>query len=460
MLCSAPVPGAVLLTRMISIPRRFAQTLAAAVAFAALIAVAAGCGSSVPSGAVATVGGNTITKGEFDHWYQTAAKQQAQQTGAAAGPVVAPDPPDFKSCVAAKAAQPVPPGTPKPTPASLKAQCKSQYATLSNSVMQFLITARWLTAEAARRHLNVSDQEVRQSFEQQKAQAFPHAADYQKYLAQSGQTEADILVRVKLQLIQNRLQTTITQSAAPVTAAQMSSYYGKNKQRFSQPETRDLLIVLTSKKPQADAALAAIKSGQSWAAVAKKYSIDTASKAAGGKLPGVTRGQQEQSFDTAIFAAPVGQLEGPVKTQFGYYVFKVTKISPPSQQTLAQATPTIQSLLRSQHEQAALASFIKGFQQRYHDQTVCAKNYTVAQLCSNASAPKSQPVSGSPPQTTPAQTAPQGGVPQGSIPQGGAAPPQSGSGAPPQSGSGAPPQSGSGAPPQSGSGAPPQQTGP
>ncbi len=141
----------------------------------------------------------------------------------------------------------------------------------------------------------------------------------------------------------------------------------------------------------------------------------------------MTRGQQERTFDTAIFSAPPNAVEGPVKTQFGYYVFKVTKITPASQQTLAQATPTIQNLLRSQRQQTALTSFVKSFQKRHKADTTCQKGFEVAQECSNA--PKSSSSSSSTPASggSPGGGATQGATPQGATPQG--ATPQ---GAPPQ----------------------------
>jgi foldase protein PrsA len=428
---------------------RLLRPVALTLALIAPAAVAAGCGTSVPSSSVATVASTPITKSTFDHWYKSAYLQQAQQTGTPPTSATPPQPPDFKACVAAQLATPAQPGTPKPTPSSAKQQCQQQYQTLVSSVMRFLITAQWLTSEAARRHIQVSDQEVMQSFLSQKKTAFPHDADYQKYLQQTGQTQDDILKRVKLQLIQNKIEAQVVNQAAPISKKEIADYYAKNKQRFAQPETRDLLVVLTSKQSDANAALAAIKSGQPWAAVAKKYSIDSASKAAGGKLPGVTRGQQEQTFDAAIFSAPAGQVQGPVKTQFGYYVFEVTKINPASQQSVAQATPTIQNLLRSQHQQAALSAFIKSFESRYSDETSCAKAYAVAQLCSNANTPKAQPVSGSPPQspcgvacgTKPPQKAPAltpgavpGGVTPGGVSPGGGTPGAPQATPPPQTG--------------------------
>lgn len=71
-----------------------------------------------------------------------------------------------------------------------------------------------------------------------------------------------------------------------------------------------------------------MKGGKDFAKVAKQYSIDPTSKGTGGKLPGVTQGQQEIAFDKAIFSAKIGQLTGPVKTQFGFYVFKSRQNNP------------------------------------------------------------------------------------------------------------------------------------
>ncbi|MDX6492132.1 MAG: foldase protein PrsA, partial [Gaiellaceae bacterium] len=130
-------------------------------------------------------------------------------------------------------------------------------------------------------------------------------------------------------------------------------------------------------------AKADIQGGQGFGKVAKAMSIDQASKATGGKLPAVTKGQQEKAFDTAIFAAKRGQLRGPIKTQFGYYVFRVTKITKASQQTLAEATPTIKQLLKSQNEQGALDKFVKSFEKKWKAKTDCKKGFQV-QSCKNA----------------------------------------------------------------------------
>ena len=109
----------------------------------------------------------------------------------------------------------------------------------------------------------------------------------------------------------------------------------------------------TTTAKQAAAAKAALDSGQSWKVVAKKYSVDNATKDNGGLLAGVTKGEEEQALDTAAFAAPANKVLGPIHGQFGYYVFEVTKIKASTQQTLAQATPLIKQILSGQSQSTA-----------------------------------------------------------------------------------------------------------
>jgi parvulin-like peptidyl-prolyl isomerase len=373
-----------------------ARILRIALPIAACAALIAGCGQDVPTNGVAKIGDTVITKDQFNHWLNAAAHGSAQP----GSPVTLPDPPNFTKCIANAAKQPVPKGAKKPTTAQLKTQCQQQYNALKQQVMQFLVSAEWIQQEAKSEGVKVSNKQVQKQFQDQKKQSFQKEADYQKFLKQSGMTEADLLFRVKLDVISNAVRTKAIKGKDKVTDAQIAAYYNKNKQRFAQPERRDLLVVLTKTKAKAEAARKALASGQSWASVAKKYSIDEASKAQGGKLPGVAKGQQEKAFDDAIFSAKKNAITGPIKTQFGYYVFKVTHETPASQQTLAQTKETIRNLLKSQNQQKALNAFVAKFRKDFRDKTKCAKSYLIPD-CANAPKQKTTtpPASGGAPQT-------------------------------------------------------------
>jgi foldase protein PrsA len=385
-------------------------TLLVVPVLAAVALVVAGCGDSVPSNGVAKVGDSVIKKTEFTHWLTAAGMQQQPDPASELGKLPTPIPPDFKACVTAAQSKTVTQGKTKTklTADQAKKVCQEQYNGLRDQVMQFLIQSQWLTQEAKAKDVKVTDAAVQKQFQDQKKQSFPNDKAYQKFLASSGMTQQDLLFRVKLDMLTTQLRQKIIEGKGKVTDPQITSYYNKNKSRFSQPERRDLEVVLTKSKAKAAAAKKSLQSGQSFKSVSKKYSIDQASKAQGGKLPGVVKGQQEAAFDKAIFSAKKGQLVGPVKTQFGYYVFKVDKVYPQSQQTLVQSKDTIRNLLRSQQEQKALADFVKDYQKKYKDKTNCAKGYVVA-TCKNAPKPKNtNKASGGNPQGQPTPANPQG----------------------------------------------------
>jgi foldase protein PrsA len=360
------------------------------------LALAACGGDNVPGNAVAKVDDEIIAKKDFDHWMQVAAisaagAEQQQQPGAAA-PTKAkiPDAPEFTQCIAEekkKAPKPAK-GQPAPKDADFKAQCKQKYEGLRDQVMQLLIQNEWVTGEAEAKDIKVSDAEVKKKFEEQKKQSFPKEKDYQEFLKTSGFTEEDVLFRVRLETLSEKVREKATKGADKVTDAEIKAYYEKNKSRFAQPERRDLRIVLTKDKAKAEAAKKALDGGDSWKTVAKKYSIDQASKNQGGQLLAVAKGQQEPSLDKAVFGAKKGDLTGPVKTQFGYYVFEVSKITPASQQKLQEAQQTIKGILASEGQQKAFDKFVKSYQKRWKEKTNCRKGYTIVDYCKNAKKPK------------------------------------------------------------------------
>lgn len=66
-----------------------------------------------------------------------------------------------------------------------------------------------------------------------------------------------------------------------------------------------------------------IAEGADFAAVAKEHSSCPSGKQ-GGELGSFGRGQMVKEFDEVVFSAPVNEVQGPVKTQFGFHLLEVT----------------------------------------------------------------------------------------------------------------------------------------
>jgi foldase protein PrsA len=360
-----------------------------------------------------SVNGTPITTATFNHWMAVAASSSAASataSGKTAPKTVVPDPPTYKACIAhLEATAPKPAkGQPKPTAATLKTQCEQQYTALKQQVLAYLISANWVIKEAEERGIKVSDAEVKKQFNQIKAQQFPKEADFQKFLASTGYTVSDLLLRVKLNTLSSKIQQKVSKEAGKKPSQkEIAAYYEQHKSQYGQPEKRNILIILTKTLAQAEQAKKEIEGGKSFASVAKSVSIDPVSKAAGGSLPGVVKGQEQKALDEAVFKAQLNVLGGPVKTPFGYYIYEVKKTIPGNQQKLSQVQSTIQQQITAEKQQKSLSEFIKNFRKKWEGRTECRAEYSVKD-CKGYKAPTTSTL----PSTTgtPTTAAPQTGT--------------------------------------------------
>jgi foldase protein PrsA len=374
--------------------------MGAVCAFFVAAALATGCGDSIPGNSVATVDGQDITRSDFNHWMGVFAKSTASQSSSATATSTVPDPPEYAKCIKAKRdAAAKSKSKARPTNTQLANQCKTEYTSLRDQALGLLIAAQWLEGEASDQKVKVTDAEVTKAIDTQRKQQYPKEADFQKALKDAGFTMADLRYQTRLQQLQEKLVAKIQKGAKAPTAKQISDYYNKNKSQFGAAESRDLHIVLAKDEATANKAKKAIQDGDSFASVAKQYSTDQGSKSQGGKLT-VTKGNQEPAFDDAVFKADKGDLIGPIKTQFGYYVVRVDKITKATQQSLQQATPTIKQVLTQEAQQKAISDFSETYRKKWTKVTDCRKGYAI-QGCKNG--PKASTTSTSGASTTPAQ---------------------------------------------------------
>jgi foldase protein PrsA len=327
--------------------------LIACAAAIAIAAVASATGGVADSDVADVHDAGQISKTDFDHWLTVVSAQ--------------PQPGQKKK-----------PAPPKPG--------TKQYDAVKQQVMQFLVSAKWIDGEAKERGVSATPAEVDRQFQQTKDQSFPNEKAYQRFLKTSGQTEKDLKFRVRLDVLSNKIRTQVTESSQNVSNSEIEKYYNANSQQFSQPERRDLEVILNKKQAAALAAKQRVEGGESWSKVAKAVSDDPASKEQGGKLLGVTKGQQDPKLDAAVFAAVPKKIVGPIKTDAGYYVFRVTKVTKASKQSLEQSSQGIKQLLVSQKQQKELDQFSTTFRNDWRARTDCQTDYVIPD-CRNGREP-------------------------------------------------------------------------
>lgn len=81
--------------------------------------------------------------------------------------------------------------------------------------------------------------------------------------------------------------------------------------------------ILVSSEDKANDLKGQIEAGADFAELAKANSTCPSSRQ-GGDLGSFGPGQMVPEFDSVVFSAPVGTVQGPVKTQFGFHLLEVT----------------------------------------------------------------------------------------------------------------------------------------
>jgi foldase protein PrsA len=317
-------------------------------------AIAQGIGNpSVPSGDVAVIEGapeglGTITEGQLRH---------AIVIAAAAGQV-----------------KPVP----KPG--------EEKYEELKKAALGELFESVWIQGLAEEMGISVTKKEIAEELKKVKSQAFKTEKQFQEFLKQSHYTPADVNERIKIQILTKQIQEQIQEEPTVPSSREIEEYYEAAKSsQYTTPESRDIRTVLNKDKAKVEEAKAELEkddSVKSWEKVAKKFSTDPATKGKGGLQEGVSEGSVPEPLNKAVFAAPQGEVEGPVKDSRGYVVFEVMKITPEKVQSLEEVKSQISSQLEEQASQQSIASFVRSFHGNWTSRTFCAAGFTI-ERCAN-----------------------------------------------------------------------------
>jgi foldase protein PrsA len=100
----------------------------------------------------------------------------------------------------------------------------------------------------------VTPEQVRRAFARQKRQAFPTEQAFRRFLRASGMTEADLLERVELDMLQKRLSDAAVAAVPEVTTEDVSGYYVRHRRRYRgiapRSARREIRVLLTARRRQ------------------------------------------------------------------------------------------------------------------------------------------------------------------------------------------------------------------
>jgi peptidyl-prolyl cis-trans isomerase C len=131
----------------------------------------------------------------------------------------------------------------------------------------------------------------------------------------------------------------------------LQAYYEANADAFVQNEAAHVRHILVDSEAKARTILLQLMSGQDFAELAAKESVDHGSARNGGDLGWVERGQTVPSFEEAAFSLQTGRFGGPVQSDFGWHVLEVLERRERRALSYAEARPQVTQALQESYIQ-------------------------------------------------------------------------------------------------------------
>lgn len=230
-----------------------------------------------------------------------------------------------------------------------------------------MITDKLVATEA--KSIEVTDADVDAELESIKAQ-FPTPEVFEEQLKQSGQSMDQIRAMVKEGMRQRKWVESQVEKDVEVTEADAKKFYDENTTEFSQPEQVEASHILflvpedasdevvKQKEEAAKAALERAKGSEDFNELAKELSEEPGAEMSGGQLGFFSKERMVPEFSEAAFGQDKGAITGPVRTDFGFHIIKVTDKKPAGTMEFDEIKEQLQAFLEDGKRREAVQGLI------------------------------------------------------------------------------------------------------
>ncbi len=232
-------------------------------------------------------------------------------------------------------------------PAGAEEGFAEQRRELARQVLTFLLEQEVIGVRAAERSIVVSPDDVDALLQQQIERVGGEEA-FGRQLEDSGASVADVSELIRQQILRDRVARDVVQQE--VTEEDLRAAF---EERLPDLTTVHVAHILVSDQGEAED-LAARATPENFERLARARSEDTGSAPAGGDLGPRPASDFIEPFAEAALTIPVGEIGGPVQTEFGFHIIRVLDRETPSfedvqQQLLDEASGEVfQRWLREQ----------------------------------------------------------------------------------------------------------------
>jgi peptidyl-prolyl cis-trans isomerase C len=232
--------------------------------------------------------------------------------------------------------------------------------TFRRDTAKSMAVQRLMEAAASTKGIVIADKAVRDSVAALIEQRYPdggHTA-FVSALGELGASEEQVRDEIAQQMMVARLFGDVTSNVS-VSVGEVRAAFADRRSDLGTKAQRSLRNIVVASRSDALRVMRAIRSGASFAAVARRSSLDAATRNKGGKLGTMPASQLDPGYAAAAFAAAVGQPFGPVHTKFGWNVGLVERVVAARPATFGSVAAKLKTTLQQEKSVAVWTTWLE-----------------------------------------------------------------------------------------------------
>ena len=236
---------------------------------------------------------------------------------------------------------------------------------LRREAMDLVIEQELAAQAAAREGIEADPAEVDKQVEALRS-TFDSDAQFAMKLQADGFTEEGYRRHVERMAAAKVYLDRVRMDVADVSDAEVEKFYAENERRLTLPAQLRVRHILLKWKPlgtqddraalrkQMEPILERARAGEDFAALAKEFSEDTATRNMGGDTGFFAPGTMVPAFEQAAYSLQVGEVSDPVSTVFGVHILKLEERQEPRLLPLNEVREQLRDYVREQKMEAAV----------------------------------------------------------------------------------------------------------
>ncbi|WP_227831124.1 MULTISPECIES: peptidylprolyl isomerase [unclassified Clostridioides] len=208
---------------------------------------------------------------------------------------------------------------------------------LENVIISFMVDNELLYQEAKDKGLTPSKGEIDSKYQELENEMNLNTS-YKEKMDKAGVDKEYLKQEISRDLAIDKSKKAF-ENKMNISDAEMESYYVNHKKDFNVEEVSASQILISTLdknkkevskdkkealKKEAESILTKIKNGESFEALAKKYSDDKATGKNGGQLGYFSKNDKNAEFTKKVFKLKKNEVSGVFETSYGYHIVKVT----------------------------------------------------------------------------------------------------------------------------------------